>query len=223
MARLPKGRRSLGEEVFNILRLSILRGDLAPGKRLIEEKIALQHGASRTPVREAFHKLEREGLVERRDKGGFVVAQASPGDVDEIMDLRAVLEGHAAARAARRTTPELVGRLRDKLALYEAAMKGPDPARLIEANTVFHDLLYEASGSQRLRRTIGDLREHFYRLRRSILGLEGMAQQSYQDHEAIIEAIARGDAAEAERLVREHIERARLALRRELEAGRLKL
>ena len=70
---------------------------------------------------------------------------------------------------------------------------------------------------------IGDLREHFYRLRRPILSLEGMAERSFKDHEAIIEAIARGDPAKAEGLVREHIHRARLALRREIEAGRIKI
>ncbi len=220
-ARRRARRRSLGEEVYTSIRRSILRGDLEPGQRLIEEKMAAEYGASRTPIREAFLKLEREGLVARRAKGGFIVGHVDKGDVDEIMDMRAVLEGHAAARAARRASDELVVRLREMLARYEAAMKAGEIDRLIELNTQFHDLLYAASGSARLKMMLEDLRDYFYRFRRHILGLKGMDERSHQDHVEMVEAIARGDAEAAERLVREHINRARVAMRNEAAKGRI--
>jgi len=213
-------RRSLGQEAFADLRRAILRGELEPGSRLIEEKTAERFQASRTPIREAFLRLEQEGLIVRRAKGGFVVGRASLEDVDEVMDMRAVLEGHAAARAARRADPELVAGLEERLAVYEAALDGGQKERLAEANTAFHDCLYAASGSARLVRIIGELRDYFIGLRPPLLGLVGMASQSRTDHRAILAAIAAGDGDEAERQTRDHINRARRAILEKLRAER---
>ncbi len=221
--RNRSARRSLGEEVFNSLRRAVLRGEIEPGQRLVEEKTASRFGASRTPIREAFLKLEKEGLVERRPKGGFIVGRLDLEEMDEIMDLRALLEGHAAARAAARRTEKLLAGLKETLEDYEQALAAGDLERLIQVNTRFHDLLYQASGSRRLTKITADLRDFFYRLRRHILGLEGMAQQSHEDHCRIVAAIAQGDAATAERLNREHINRSRQALAEEVSAGRLQL
>ncbi|MBW1713453.1 MAG: GntR family transcriptional regulator [Deltaproteobacteria bacterium] len=215
--------RSLGEEAFARLRRAILRGELKPGQRLIEEKIALDFGASRTPVREAFLKLEQEGLVKLRSKGGFVVSQMDLDDVDEVMDMRTVLEGHAAARAARRRTDQVVAKLRGLLGRYQEAMAASDVERMVKINTEFHDALYQASGSRRLIQAIAELRDYFYGLRKHILSLGGMGQRSHQDHVQMVEAIDQGDAARAEELVREHISRARLTLRREGAKGNLEL
>lgn len=214
-------RQSLGEEIYSAIRRSILRGDMEPGQRLIEEKTAARFDASRTPVREAFLRLEREGLVERRAKGGFVVGGVEVREADEIMDMRAVLEGHAAARAAQRASADLIDRLEEMLLRYETAMKAGEVDRLVELNTQFHDLLYSASGSQRLKMMLEELRDYFYRFRRSILGMEGMDEQSHHDHVAMVDALAKGDSELAEKLVREHINRARSAMKIEAAKGRL--
>lgn len=213
----------MGEEIFLALRKDILRADLAPGERLIEEKTAARFGASRTPVREAFLRLEREGLVQRRAKGGFVVRAIVLEDMEEIMDIRAVLEGHAAARAARRATPALVNRLKEALDRYEKAMMAEDMAGMVSINTGFHDLLYRASGSRRLKSIIQDLRDYFYRFRRHILGISTMDRRSHEDHVKMVEAIAAGDDCLAEKLTREHISRARRKLRQESTRGNLEL
>ncbi len=219
-----RGRpKPMGEEIFLALRKDILRADLAPGGRLIEEKMAARFGASRTPVREAFLRLEREGLVQRRAKGGFVVRAVVLEDMEEIMDIRAVLEGHAAARAARRATPELVERLRSALARYEKAMKAEDVGEMIAINTDFHDLLYRAAGSDRLKAIIRELRDYFYRFRRQILRLSEMGRRSHEDHVKMVEAIAAGDDYAAEELTREHISRARRKLRQESTSGNMEL
>ena len=215
--------KPMGEEIFLSLRKDILRSDLAPGERLIEEKIAARFGASRTPVREAFLRLEREGLVQRRDKGGFVVGTVVLEDMEEIMDMRAVLEGHAAARAARRVTPELVRRLQEVLDRYEEAVVAGDVPRMVTINTEFHDLLYQASGSRRLKAIIQELRDYWYRFRRQILGLTDMGRRSHEDHVRMVQAIAQGDDRAAEELTREHISRARRKLRQESARGNLEL
>ena len=83
----------------------MLRGELRPGQRLIEEQLAESLGASRTPVRQAIHMLQREGLAERAGRGGFVVRALSLKDAEEILDMRAILESSAARRAAERSLP----------------------------------------------------------------------------------------------------------------------
>lgn len=220
----PRNRpKPMGEEIFLALRKDILRADLCPGQRLIEEKIAARFGASRTPVREAFLRLEREGLVQRRTKGGFVVGAVVLEEMEEIMDMRAVLEGHAAARASRRATPELIDKFRATLDKYEQALAENDRERMIAVNTEFHDLLYQAAGSGRLKAIIRELRDYFYRFRRHILGISEMGRRSHEDHVRMVEAIAAGDAEQAERLTREHISRARHKLRQESARGNLEL
>ena len=209
-------RMSLAEEVFRGLRSAILRGRLKPGQRLIEEMTAAEYKTSRTPVREAFFRLEQEGLIDRRPRGGFTVGRIDAGEIDEIMDLRGLLEAHAAALAARRADPEVITRLTDLLDQYQAAVDREDVDRMIELNTMFHDALYRASGSPRLLAVIAEMRDHFYRLRQEILVMDGLPEQSHQDHLDMLAAIKAGDIDRAEKLVREHINRARLALRRQL-------
>lgn len=214
----PPERMSLAEEVFRGLRSAILRGQLKPGQRLIEEKTAADFKTSRTPVREAFLRLEQEGLIDRRPRGGFTVGRIDAGDIDEIMDLRGLLEAHAAALAARKGDPEVIGRLTDLLDQYQAAVDRDDVTRMVELNTMFHDALYRASGSPRLLAVIAELRDHFYRLRQEILVMDGLPEQSHQDHLDMLSAIRAGDVDRTEKLVREHINRARLALRKQLAA-----
>ena len=88
-------KKSLREEVYESLKKSILHGKLTAGQRLIEEQLAHQVGISRTPVREAFHKLERDELVTRLPKGGFAVRQFTKEDVEEIFGIRSAIESYA--------------------------------------------------------------------------------------------------------------------------------
>ena len=88
-------KKSLREEVYESLKKSILHGKLKAGQRLIEEQLAHQVGISRTPVREAFHKLERDELVTRLPKGGFAVREFTKEDVEEIFGIRSALESYA--------------------------------------------------------------------------------------------------------------------------------
>jgi len=93
-------RKSLGQMVYENLRQAIVRGGIAPGTRLVENQIAEAQGISRTPVREAIHKLERERFIERLTHGGFRVLGLSRQDIVETFGIRSVLEGYAARLAA---------------------------------------------------------------------------------------------------------------------------
>ncbi|MEJ2099349.1 MAG: GntR family transcriptional regulator [Desulfobacterales bacterium] len=98
-------RKSLGEHVFESLKQAIIRGKISANEWLVESHIAETLGISRTPVREAIHKLEREGLIERQPRGGFTVLGLNRNDIEETFGLRSLLEGYAARLAAVKHKP----------------------------------------------------------------------------------------------------------------------
>ena len=141
------------------MRALILAGEYAPEERLIEEQLAERLGVSRTPVRQALTLLEAEGLVELAPNRGATVRSFTVADVWDIYDLRAVLEGHAARRAAGRIQGDEVGRLRELAAQMEGlAGRFEDHEEEIRAlvglNQEFHGAIVEASRNTRLQRLI---------------------------------------------------------------------
>lgn len=200
-------RKSLGELVYDNLRQAIVRGDLAPGTRLVESRIAGVQGISRTPVREAIHKLAREHFIERLPHGGFGVLGLNRQDIVETFGIRSVLEGYAARLAALNYPADDLRPLEEKIAEFERLLQGRQLRGLPEVNTQFHDLLYALSRSPRLVGMIYALRDQIFRFRQIILRDERQARISNQDHRQILDRIRRRDADGAERLVREHIAR----------------
>lgn len=200
-------RRSLGELVYNNLRQAIVRGDLAAGTRLVESRIAGAQGISRTPVREAIHKLEREDFVERLPRGGFRVLGLNRQDIVETFGIRSVLEGYAARLAALNYRADDLRPLEAKIDEFERLLRGKKLKGLPEINTQFHDLLYALSRSPRLVGMIDALRDQIFRFRQIILKDERQARVSNEDHRLILDHIRRRDAEGVERLVREHIVR----------------
>jgi DNA-binding GntR family transcriptional regulator len=224
MERLLSGirvtrRRALREETYEALRKAILRGKVKPGQRLKEERLASEIGTSRTPVREAFHKLEQEELVIRLPRGGFVVREWSRSDVEEIFGIRSVLESYAACVATEKIDDVKLALLEDKLRESEECLKRGDTEKLIQLNTEFHDILYKSSNSRKLYHMINNLRDYFYRYRVAILGLNGIPQVSLRDHRKMVAAMRKKDLALVEKLVREHILRGKEIVLRELEEG----
>ncbi len=201
---LPE-RRSLGEHVYQHLRHAILRGDLPPGSRLVESRLAEALGISRTPVREGIHKLEREHLVHPGPSGGFFVAGLTREDIKETFGIRGVLESYAARLAASEHREEELGRLEGKVGEYQRALGQGDLGALPGINTEFHDMLYALSRSPRLVKMINDLRDQIYRFRQVLLKSESWARVSNDDHRRILTLIRKRDADGVEKLVREHI------------------
>ncbi len=211
------GRKSLGDRVFENLREAIVRGNVGPGSRMVENRIASAMGISRTPVREAIHKLEREGLLKKLPRGGFVVLGLGPEDIEETFGIRGVLESYAARLAAvKHEASELIP-LQQKIAEYERFLQREDLEALTRINTEFHDLLYALSRSPRLIKMINDLRDQIFRFRRIILRDGALARVSNEDHKRMLEHIRGRDAEGVEVLVREHIERGRAAVREALD------
>jgi len=198
-------RKSLGELVYDNLRQAIVRGDLAPGTRLVESRIAGVQGISRTPVREAIHKLAREHFIERLPHGGFGVLGLNRQDIVETFGIRSVLEGYAARLAALNYQADDLKPLEAKIDEFERLLRRNQLRGLPDVNTQFHDLLYALSRSPRLVGMIDALRDHIFRFRQIILRDARRARVSNDDHRLILERIRRRDAEGVERLVREHI------------------
>jgi DNA-binding GntR family transcriptional regulator len=212
-------RKALREEAYEALRKAILRGRVKPGQRLKEERLASEIGTSRTPIREAFHKLEQEGLVTRLPRGGFAVREWSQSDVEEIFGIRSVLESYAASLATEKIEEAKLATLEGKLRESEECLRKGETEKLIQLNTEFHDLLYKSSNSPRLYHMINTLRDYFYHYRVGILRVDGIPRVSLRDHKRMIAAMRKKDSTLVERLVREHILRGKEIVLREFEEG----
>jgi len=210
-------RRSLGEHVFENLRQAIIRGDVAPGDRLVESRIAGVLEISRTPVREAIHKLEREGLLRKLPHGGFTVGHLSREDIEETFGIRCVLESYAARLAALNHREEDLLPLEEKIREFQACLAKGRLEELPKINTEFHNLLYALSRSPRLIKLINGLRDQIYRFRRILLKMNNWARTSNEDHRNMLEAIRQRDVDRVEKLVKEHIEAGKKIVLRALE------
>jgi DNA-binding GntR family transcriptional regulator len=218
-----KRGKSLREEVYEVLRESIISGELKPNQRLIEEDLAAETGASRTPIREAMRKLEGENLLTRTPKGGFVVRPFTIQDIDEIFGIRSVLESYAAYLATLNLNSKALRRLEETVNRFDEALAKGESKDLIKHNTAFHDILYKACGSRILYDLIIQLRGYFYRYRRALIDMPDTAHLSSREHHAMLEAMRQRDATRVEALVKEHILRGKDILLSEIKAGRTEI
>jgi DNA-binding GntR family transcriptional regulator len=204
MRELGQSHANLGDLVANEIRTAILAGDLAPGERLKQEQLAADMSVSRIPVREALRVLEAEGLVETLPGRGSMVAELTRDDAADALTVRGTLEGLAARLAAERVSPEVIARLSDAVEKGKRASERGDHATASSAHTVFHLELAKAGGNTHLHDELELLpakTEWFV----STL-LQSRSDYSWQEHEAILDAVASGDADLAERLTRLHSE-----------------
>lgn len=198
-------RKSLGQHVFDNLKQAIIRGNIAPGEWLVESHIAQMLGISRTPVREAIHKLERERLIERQPRGGFTVLGLNREEIEETFGIRGVLEGYAARLATiKHDSRELIV-LEQKVEKFQLCLSKRQMDSLPVINTEFHELLYALSKSPRLIHMINGLRDQIYRFRQIILKDQKHAGTSHEDHLQMLKFMRKRDAERVEKLVREHI------------------
>ncbi|WP_300439599.1 GntR family transcriptional regulator [uncultured Mameliella sp.] len=183
----------------------IRKGTIRPGDRLIETELAAKYGVSRTPVREAVHRLEADGLVTHVPRGGLVVRQLDYAEITELYAMRAVLEGTAARFAARSVSDvEMV-----ELATINDEMRDADQiGAAYEANAQFHRVVLNAARNRFLIRAVEAVQKTLLILGRSTLAEDTRFEQAVAEHDAILQALRARDEDGAERLMREHIEAA---------------
>jgi len=192
-------------------------GSIPPEERLVEEVIARELGVSRTPVREALHKLEREGLIEHFPNRGFTVIRETESHVAEIFEIRSILEGYILRIACERATDEFLSELKLLVKEAERCLAQSKIEELHRSNTLFHDrIIHQVPGRKRLKGLVKNLREYVLRYRSATLRFPGGAERTLQGHEKIILALETGDQDLCERVMRAHIEGAKIDAIREL-------
>ncbi|WP_310497650.1 GntR family transcriptional regulator [Sandarakinorhabdus sp.] len=206
---------SAADRAYAEIRGLILAGDAMPGTPLREEALAGIVGVSRTPVRDALRRLEGELYAVRTPGGRLVVADWDADDVAEMFALRAMLEGHAASRAAARMTPQVLAALRDSNGAIEAAVAAPVPdiGIFLRENRRFHDITIAAAGSARLANMLSALVEQPVVRRTAARYDRSDLMRSVVEHGQLVQAFAAGDAEWARATMAAHIRRAFHAFR----------
>lgn len=197
----------LREVVCETLREAIRTGVLKPGERLMEIQLADELGVSRTPVREAIRKLELEGYVIMMPRRGTYVANLSIRDVNEVFEIRTSLDSLASGLAAERITDEELERLERLLVSIGDGIEKNNMDQIVEADTQFHDLLYQASRNARLVGIIYNLREQLTRFRTTSMAYPGRLKETLEEHSRIVEAIAQGNVELAQKAAEDHMEK----------------
>ena len=195
---------SLAEQVFDRLENEILSGFYQRGELLTEMKLVADLGVSRTPIREALHRLEQEHLIEITQKG-FLVLGVTQEDLADIFEIREKIEGVASRLAAERITDEQLAQLRETLELQEFYVSRHDADHIKSYDSQFHKLIYKFSGSSVYCDTLIPLHKKVQKYRKASVENKSRAVQSAKEHRVIYEAIAMHDGAKAEQYTVEHI------------------
>lgn len=201
----PVGGTAEGGELVERLRRLIIQGAFAPGQRLPEPDISAQFQVGRTAVRAALAQLEGDGLVLRERNRGARVRPISLSEAVEITEVRAVVEGLCAAKAAQRAGQSDRDRLARLGAEMSAAVEAGDIARYSKVNEHLHHTVYELSGHGTARHVLGRLRSQSVRYQYSVAFLPGRPAVGLRQHLDIVDGICAGAPERAEHAMREHL------------------
>jgi DNA-binding GntR family transcriptional regulator len=198
-------RRSLAEEAYAAIKAEIVTSRLPPGAQRLEEELAAQLGMSRTPVREALIRLEREGFLELVPRRGARIRTLTKRDVREITEVLNCLESQAAERLASRKLPAAdMARLEQAIAGMDVALAAEDMDAWAEADYAFHRLLIELCGNRHLEEVAMNFLEKAHRFRLLTMPYRTRPVYSNVNHAAVVEAIRRADAQTAVEIHRAH-------------------
>lgn len=197
----------LRDLVFHTLRRAIMQGNLKPGERLMEIKLANRMGVSRTPIREAIRMLELEGLVVMIPRKGAQVAKITEKDLRDVLEVRMGLEMMAVNFATIRITDEQVEALFQASRKFEQAVKADNLTEIAEADVHFHELVYVATGNARLIQLLNNLREQMYRYRIEYLKGTENRQSLVEEHDRLYEMLKMRDVEGAKEIMHAHIKR----------------
>ena len=202
----------LRDVVFNTLRDEILYGKLKPGERLMEISISERLGVSRTPVREAIRRLEQEGLVDMFPRRGAQVSGVTEKSLADVLEARKTLETFTVNASCSRITKEQLQRLRQANAVFEEATISKDAAKIAEADEVFHHIIIEAAGNERIAETLNNLKEQLFRFRFEYLKDVKEFSHLVEDHKMLIDAIEAGKSDLAVEIIKLHIDQQTMAI-----------
>lgn len=206
MKRIAEKHLTLREKILENIRDSIISGLLKAGSRVSEPELAERYGISRTPIREAFRQLESEGYLIVIPRRGAVVREFNQKDVEEFYAIKSILEGYAARRACEKLTDKELDKLQVINNRLAELAGNNDIKAFFKVHNDFHDLFIKAADNEKLRDLITSLVTRFQRLRFMSLSMPNRMKISVQEHEKILDAFRKKDAAAAEKLVSKNAE-----------------
>jgi DNA-binding GntR family transcriptional regulator len=213
----------LRDEVYLSIKEAILTGELAPGERISIGRLLQEIGFSPTPIREALLKLEQEGFVSRLPRGGFIVSRFTQKDIDQIFDIRSLLESYAVGLAIQHIKKEDILWLERNIKESEQYIQKKEWNKVSTLNTEFHDYLNGLSKNERLLSIINGLRDQIFQFRSAILRVPMKAKISIDHHKKMIDAIKRREVELLKKLTQEHIQIGKEVILAEIQKGTIKL
>ena len=207
-------QKGLVEDAYEAIFNKLMSLEIAPGARITVDGLVRELEVSHTPIREALGRLEGAGLVVKTHLVGYSAApQITRRRFDELYELRLLLEPDAARRAARRVSPERMRKLRDaaeRMRKLAGRRERSSYSGFARFDADFHDQVMEIAGNELIRDTLAHLHTHFHIFR--LMFHARVTEEALTEHEALLTALSSGNEREAERAMREHIERSRQRL-----------
>jgi DNA-binding GntR family transcriptional regulator len=210
----------LGQQVADLLRTRIIKGELTPGTRLVEEALGAEYDVSRGPVRDALHRLAVERLVEETQGAGAFVRGLDADDIEQLYSLREALEQLAVAKVIARRQEIDWGPMGTCVAEMFAAAETSDPVAFSQADLELHSLVYELAAHPRLMAVWEQIRPTFAVLLDLTIDYVHNYDESAEDHRRLFDVIRTGSEAEAKALVSRHLADSQLRMRHRIPGQR---
>ena len=197
---------SLTDEIADIIRDRILKGEYKIGEKIKETQIASELKVSRTPIREAFKQLENEGLIDYIPNRGCFAKGFTKQDIEDIYAVRKALEILCVEWAVSRITEEQIQNLQDQCDLMEFYTVRQDEKKVLEINTGFHDIIYNATGSRFMAQVLRSYKEYIDQTRKALYYEPDYLDEILEEHRAILTAIKNRDAEEGKATMSRHLD-----------------
>ncbi len=202
---MDDSNQTFQQQAYAFIKEQIVSLGFKPGEFITDTQIANQLKISRTPVREAFYRLEKEGLLIYEARRGWKIYTLSLEDIHEIFDIKVALEGMVARQAAECKNETLQAALREALETMQEAAGTGDIDAWLQADQRLHDILLQMAGNERAERIVANLNDQWHRVRVGFMALQGRTRRSADEHRLFVDSVLAGNGEEAERRMRNHL------------------
>jgi DNA-binding GntR family transcriptional regulator len=211
---------SLTQRVYKDLRTAILTGKIAGGTRLVESALAAEMQVSRTPIREALHKLALEGLLYSIPRAGYIVEEMSDYDIQDLFTTRMNIEQIAARLAMEKISEEELKQLALNIKKTDAVLESGLTEKMADLDMAFHGIIYKATRSKTLYQICQTLSDHTLKYRIALIHLPEIAQKTRDGHSKIYEAILSKEPSRVDEAIQSHLRLAKRDIKELLERKR---
>lgn len=210
---MEPAKTTFNQQAYDYVKSQILNLKLKPGQYIMDSEIAAQLNISRTPVREAFYRLEKEGLLIYEARRGWRVYVLTLDDIHEIFDLKVLVEGMLVRKAAGSVERDTyIPRLQEDLEAMRQAAEAENAEKWLAADADFHETLFSMAGNERAANLIRNLNEQWHRLRIGFTVRQERMKRSVSEHEQVVQHVLAGEGEQAEAQMQKHLNNVRSEL-----------